>query len=287
MRKWIALLLSALMLFSLTACDGGSGGGGTSTEPPDGYDAEFTIYVNGAEEWTPFPGKSDVTFAVSDDKVISCDESGSKISFTGKQVGESTITATLDGTESKALVKVREMEGEINYIYNPPNDNYCIEITYTGADGEKYTDAFAKIGSEEAVKYESSDWQAFWNTASSTCHTVVDGKWIEDVYDSVYTFEETGWDSPLSDFNEFVEKLNQAGVGNDKLSEFYVDTEKVCDIDCWVFDTKGWNNQYVKFWVDPSNGFALKMVATTTGSTYAVTEYNLNYTTWDSDFAPN
>lgn len=131
MKNLFALLLALVMVFSLAACggngekppDGGNDTPGTSQQepddstkdnpPPEGSDAEFTIYVNGSEEWTPFPGKSGVTFAVADEDLISVSDNGAKISFTGKQVGETVITATLGSTECEALVRVQEMEATI------------------------------------------------------------------------------------------------------------------------------------------------------------------------------
>jgi len=129
MKKLFALLLALMMILSLAACgggnndkppDGGNDSPGTSQEEqdkstkdnpaPEGSNAEFTIYVNGSEEWTPFSGKSGVTFIVADEDLISVSDNGAKISFTGKQVGETVITATLDGAKCEALVRVRAME---------------------------------------------------------------------------------------------------------------------------------------------------------------------------------
>lgn len=138
MKKILTCLLAAVMIFSLAAC-GGSGGStlsggdhtlGSTTDnqnsgdrdaadpsgspaSAEGYDAEYTVYVDGKDEWKPFPGKSGVTFDVSDTGVISVSDNGAKIEFAGKQVGESVITATLEGNESRALVRVREMEAAI------------------------------------------------------------------------------------------------------------------------------------------------------------------------------
>lgn len=302
MRKWIALLLSALMLFSLTACDGGSGGGGTSTEPPDGYDAEFTIYVNGSEEWTPFPGKSDVTFAVSDDKVISCDESGSKISFTGKQVGKSVITATLDGTESKALVKVREMEGElnINYAYNPPMDNYYLryedkssgDVEACGRIGEVYAESYScsaffynhYYSDETKMMYEYDSSAQSWKTYMDGPH---DAMRVYDEFLEEKAENAAGHDSGLiidSFESVFMRYFRQYGFDESRLAEYYVGTETVLGVECWVFDAKGLNAMTTKYWVDKSNGCTLKMV--NGDEEMVLTYYDLNYTEWSSDLMP-
>lgn len=302
MRKWFAILLSLLMLFSLAACgedSGGSGGGSGGTEPPEGYDAEYTVVIDGSDSWTPFEDGSGVTFVSGDGGVISTSDDGKTVTFTGLAVGETTITASSGDQTAKALVKVvkrsaSESDGGGDddaeftgvYRYDPPTDNFCIEIKYT-ENGENHTNTYGKIGSEEAGIYGQSDWQEFCNVSTGSYYTVVDGKWYEDVNWGFDTFEELGHHEPITSFNEFVELLKQMGFGNEKISDFYIGTETVCGIDCWIFDTDGWNGQYAKYWVDPANGCALKKAGTTTDTVYEVTKYDLDYITWDAVFVPN
>lgn len=101
------MLLSLLMLFSLTACgeDSGGGGGG-NTAPPEGYDAEYTIVIDGSDSWTPFSDGSSITFETAESGVISTSNDGKTVTFTGLAVGETTITATYGDKTAKALVKV-------------------------------------------------------------------------------------------------------------------------------------------------------------------------------------
>ena len=77
----------------------------------EGVDEEFTIYIGGTDEWTPFPGKSDFTYTVSDDKLLDVSSSGSVISFTGLQGGDCVITAELDGVKVTARVRIRAAGG--------------------------------------------------------------------------------------------------------------------------------------------------------------------------------
>lgn len=93
MKKILTCLLVAVMIFSLAAC---------GTE----QDKEFTILVGGSEKWTPFENASGVTYSNSDNNVISIEDNGQTVTFTGLAVGESIITASYDGKTSKALVKV-------------------------------------------------------------------------------------------------------------------------------------------------------------------------------------
>ena len=93
----------------------------------------FNIYVFGKESWTPFAGKSGVSFSNSDNNVLSITDNGTKVEFTGKQVGNSTITATLGDETKKALVKVRAAQGD-----------------------ETHTVYFDKIGSHSAPNIEGN-----------------------------------------------------------------------------------------------------------------------------------
>ncbi len=289
MKKILALLLAVLMVFALVACDRGDNPGTQGgTEPPDGnYDAKYELFVNGEDEWTPFPGKSGVTFEVSKEDILSLSPTDSKVEFTGKKVGETVITATCEGKTATAFVKVKEMDVIIDYKYTPPTDNFCIAVKST-ENGNSYINQYAKIGAEEAMIDESTDWQQFCNISTGTYYTVADGKWYEDVQWGFYSFEESGGHgSPICDFNDFVKLLGQMGFGNEKLTEFYAGQETLLDVDCWVFDSNGWNNIYAKFWVDPSNGCTLKKAGTTTDTVIEVTRYDLSYTEWDSSFLPN
>ena len=145
-KKLLILALAAVMLFALTGCalkalvqkqtqealseltgiessgtssgsDSGSksGTGATgqnnSTTETDKADKEFTIYVNGTDEWTPFPGESGVTFEIPNDSTLSCDINGGTLEFTGLNIGDVTISATLNGKKVLAHVRVRAMEG--------------------------------------------------------------------------------------------------------------------------------------------------------------------------------
>jgi hypothetical protein len=150
------------MVFSLAACsgNGNSGGngnapgsnapsggnGGAAATPAEGYDAEFTVIIGYGDKWTPFAGKSGVTFANSDNSVLAVKDNGTKVEFTGLIAGDSVITATSDGTESKALVHVRAVEGKepttgtITYHYDAPVNFYYEYVIYTKGESYDATD---------------------------------------------------------------------------------------------------------------------------------------------------
>ena len=162
MRKIVSFLLAAVMVFSLAACGSANPGGNEPSAPPEGWAAEYTILVGGSDEWTPFPGKSGVVFANSDDKVIDVSDDDKTIEFTGEKVGEAVITATLNGTESKALVRVRAAEtGEdllkwrlpkALYLKAQSNDLYCGEPREFYWTGTEYEWTYREIAGDESIR---------------------------------------------------------------------------------------------------------------------------------------
>ncbi len=275
MKKLLALLLSLLTLLTLTAC---------GANAPD-YDTSFTIFVNGEESWTPFPGKTDVVFTVSKDNILALRPGKTSVDFTGSQVGKTVITAKCDGKTAKARVEVKEMQLVIAYQYTPPQDNYHIESKIT-SNGYSYREGYAKIGDEEAMFDESNDWRQFSNISTGAYYTVIDGHWYEDVQWGFYTFVETGFGAPISSFHEFYEQLSLLGDANSRIQKLYQGSETVCGVECWVFETKGTLAQFATYWVDPQNGCCLKKASSTGDTVYEITTYDLNYTEWDADMHP-
>jgi hypothetical protein len=220
MKKFLACLLAAGMMLSLASCSSpkqmvqnavrealGAGassekGGGTAvsaaadrddpddadTANTDDYDATYTIYIDGADEWTPFPGSSGVAFAQSEESVLDVSDDGEKIAFTGKQVGESVIAATLDGKEAKALVRVRAREAGSGWILridevtvldvmSLASVTYDIDLTATH-DG---ADMFGEYTGELAVEYDAdlSGLQAFLDMSGVDMDYETDG-WFKN-----------------------------------------------------------------------------------------------------------
>jgi hypothetical protein len=98
-----------------------------------------------------------VAFANSDDKVINVSGDGTTIEFTGKEVGEAVITATLDGVEVKALVRVRAAEA-------------------TGSDLLKW-----RLPKSLYVK---------WLPGDSSTGIPIESYWTGDAYEYIYTTSE-------------------------------------------------------------------------------------------------
>lgn len=184
------------------------------------------------------------------------------------------------------------------YAYNPPKDNYCITWEYYDENGTKKDgyETYARIGggcsylSSYGVYHASDEQQKYYCRALDGEH----GDWM---LDPGYSYEE--WKSGYDEYGDsygscdafeayFMYYFRIYGFDEieGRLGDYFVGTENLLGISCWVFDSKGLNAIYGKYWVDPSNGCCLKYMDTETGEYGVVTEYNLNYTAWTNDLAP-
>ncbi|MDR0840487.1 MAG: hypothetical protein LBN26_03775, partial [Christensenellaceae bacterium] len=291
MKRLILTLLAAAMVFSLAACGIVNPGGNEPSVPADGWAAEYTILIGGSDEWTPFAGKSGVIFANSDDKVIDVSDDGTTVEFTGKKVGESVITATFDGTESKAIVRVRatETSGEdllkwkrpeslyVKYIGDPysltpdvPDVKYYtgygkeIEIiSHSSEFGQYYHDNplyisfFGPSSSNSFSCNDNGDW--YWGDP-------YDFKWerADNAYYSLYWGDERGSESSehgpggslFFPLNAFARALPPGAVlFGGSIAEFRTSKhETILGVNCDVFEIEG-----NTFYVDPKNHYTLKV----------------------------
>ena len=262
----------------------------------DGYEMDevFTIYINGSEEWTPFPGKTDVFFGTDDEDIISLSDDGTTVHFTGKQVGETILGAVVEEEEILALVRVRAMDGgEISYRYAPPEDYYYIAFEHLYEDGDVDSEVFARIGRQYMYSYDTTYSFSFVDFGTENSYDrEPDGPWMHDPEGRGLDME-GDWSKPplpLSAMEEyFMDTFYALGGDVSRLAEYYIGNETLypapyesTGIACWVFDIRGFNGNYLKFWIDPSNGCCLKYEDTEDGDCTIVTEYNLNYTAWDN-----
>jgi len=330
MKKLCALLLAMMMALSLAACgenetpsgseddasvisqqeqDKATDASGQEKVPEneadtseaekvifDGYEMDevFTVYIGGSEEWTPFPGESDVFFGTDDEDMISLSDDGTTVQFTGKQVGETILGAVVGEEEKLALVRVRAMGGDIDYKYNPPTDNYYIAFENIDGDGYVNGEVVAHIGRRHMYSYDTSYAFHLVDFENQKAYDrEPNGPWMSDPEGLGLDMEED-WSEPplpLSAMEEFfMDTLYALGGDASQLTEYYVSNETLypvpyesTGIKCWVFDTTGFNGNNLKFWIDPSNGCCLKYEDTENGDCTVVTEYNLNYTAWDND----
>lgn len=288
MRKWIAMLLSLLMLFSLAACGEDSGGGGGSTELPEGYDAEYTIVIDGSDSWTPFSDSSGVTFETADSGIISNSDDGKTVTFTGLAVGETTITAAYGDKTAKALVKVvkrsasgdNDKEIEKHYLtYCEPVKVYYLE--YTNKYGEQVVEAY----DNQNYYYENY----YFVNSGGMCYELHPDGWREATdekeWDSWLTDDAKTYEWPLSEFANMIatydddlgaisteamwdlyeqhpEKLpNQHDV-----TKYYLHSETAGGNLCDVYRITVGNTVYT-YWVEPNTGFTLKYEEVQDGET--------------------
>jgi hypothetical protein len=183
-----------------------------------------------------------------------------------------------------------KFDGE--YKYNPPTDNYYIKWTRTWAYGDdnktksveefvaRIGDGFASNPTDEIVTYID------YSSGKGWSREINGTNWSPDDYDySTEPGEENTDIGILSSMeNYFLKYFRGYGFDNEKLKEYYVGNEKVAGVNCWVFDSKGLNAIYMKYWIDPSNGCCLKVMSNDPQKTHhdveEVTVYNLKYTEW-------
>ncbi|MBQ9853611.1 MAG: hypothetical protein IJO57_01085 [Bacilli bacterium] len=171
------------------------------------------------------------------------------------------------------------------YEYNPPTDNFYIETEgdIRAKVGNLYT-YYEKSDDEYALNYHIND-------EKEKVYTFYEGQWYIDSNLSYSEYKDSYKDLyPLSAMDEYFMKYFRAyGFDDEKLEEYYVGNEKVAGVNCWIFDSKGLNAIYMKFWVDPSNGATLKYQDYDDGEddVYEVIKYDLNYKKMDDKLVPS
>ena len=217
---------------------------------------------------------------------------------TGDPSGSGRNPGTTQGGNNKPSAKFSG-----TYQYNPPKDNYYIKWQSYDASGQPDDSAtiYARIGggctyAEEGggVYHASDEQQKYYERAW-------EGEYSEWMLSPGYSYED--WKADRDEFGDdlgscdafgdtefgFMRYYKAYGFDEDegKLAEYYVGTEKVAGVECWVFDSKGLNTIQQKYWVDPANGCCLKVLDKEDGEYAEVTEYNLNYTEWTDNLAPS
>lgn len=183
--------------------------------------------------------------------------------------------------------KTKKFSG--NYEYKPPTNNYYVEAK--DIKDEKEITITARIDKQfTLLEKDSDDYEYMYhaNEENKKIYTKYEGKWYIDSNSSYDEYEEN--EEVIEPFNAmeeyFMRYFRAYGYENEKLEEYYVGNEKVAEVDCWVFDSKGLNAVYMKFWVNPSNGTVLKYLNTESETGKEVTKMDLNYKKWTDDLAP-
>ncbi len=178
------------------------------------------------------------------------------------------------GHGSSIVTPARIPDFAIEYKYTPPTDMYIIiweqqEFPKPDAPGQAIRHFVAKI--EEAYSYswvydknttpiEYAETRINFATGQGSTRFLGASDWQEDDYD--YSEHKdlisVGIFSAFEDY--FVHYLRNA-MGGDlgKLAEYYIGNEVLTigtkreDFDCWVFDTQGFNDVWMRFWIDPAD----------------------------------
>ncbi len=172
-----------------------------------------------------------------------------------------------------------------NYVYAPPTDNYYL-VYDNGAMVE------ARNGDKYSL-FEEGIYNIHVNYSKGKVYTYYEGQWYEDtnLYYEDYTDTETMPPDFFASMEDgLIHLLRMFGTEDaelgEKLKDYYVGMEKVAGVNCWVFDSKGTNANYTKYWVDPANGAVLKVDYYESDWVQEITEYKVNCTTMDQSLYP-
>jgi hypothetical protein len=226
------------------------------------------------------------------------------VEFTGLIAGDSVITATLDGTESKALVRVRAVEaGEDLLKWRMPKTLYVkylnsghtadetqlgewtTESWFTGTEYEYIMPEKPNGFVTTLIEYHSASakwrycmndnqayfWEDFNGWSDSKDGNPIDGGreaysyWGEEINPGGSAFE------PLNAFAQAI--LMSAGHIRSPITQYRQSGkhETILNVSCEVFVVDG-----DTFWVDPATHYTLK-AQYSDGITYEVLEYDANY----------
>ncbi len=253
------------------------------------YHEEYQIHIGDTILWHPFSQCNNISFKVSPKDIVHFEPTPSgKVLVIGTKVGvchlkatcgetmvfaDITVGDTLQPINSAGAVdrpeKPQTLPFTANYQFNPPTDHFFITATNPS---DEYRETHAKIGVEEAYN-NGQGIDRFWNTKTGANYYYVPESqgWTDDVK---FDFEPFG--DSFFPLNTFVHEVNTEG----DLSNYYIGTEKVLDVDCWVFFVEQDDGNVIRYWVDPANGCTLRRQVNNDQPS-EITVYDLRYTHWN------
>ena len=273
-----SVYLNKLFLLAILICLG------STTFAQETNNKEFKINIGDTVVWQPFKSCRGIGYNISGPKVIKFNylHYGEKIEIIAQKVGKSTIKATCSDNDIEAIanifvsdpndapivaekpVKPATQTFTGTYSFNPPTDHFFITINNKETG---FNDTYMKLGDNEAFN-DGQGTDRFWNikTGKNWYYRPEAQGWTDDVD---WEFEPFG--ESFAPLNSFANEVNK-----DDLSQYYVGTEKVLDIDCWKFFVEAEDGSVVQYWVDPANGCTLKRQVNA-DKPKEVTVYDLNY----------
>ena len=247
---------------------------------------EFKMALGDTVVWRPFDNCDNTGYEINGPKIISFKpvKFGDCIQVIAKRVGKSSIIATCNDGDTEAVasfivfdpndvpvgvekpVKPATQTFTGTYEFNPPTDNFFITINDLGT---KRNETYMRHGDDEAFN-DGLGVDRFWNvkTGKNWYYRADAQGWTDDVD---WEFEEFGESFPI--INAFATEVDKTNLSN-----YYVGTEKVLDINCWHFfvDFED-DDMVIQYWVDPANGCTLKRQMNADPAK-VVTVYDLKYT---------
>lgn len=246
---------------------------------------ELRMAIGDTVVWQPFEQCDNIGYSISGPKVISFTHLhwGEKIQIIAKKAGQSSIIAKCNDNGTNTMVEITVVDPNDvpvviekpmkpatlpftgTYRFTPPTDHFFITIT---DEGSHVNETYMKLGDNEAYN-DGMGVDRFWNlkTGKNWYYRPDAQGWTDDVDWEFEPFGESF--APLNSFANEVEK--------DGLSNYFVGTEKVLDIDCWHFFVDFEDGTVIQYWVDPANGCTLKRQINNDPAK-VVTVYDLNYT---------
>ena len=269
--------MKKVLITALLFCLGGMAWAQETTE------TEYKMMVGDTVVWKPFDNCDMMSLSRMGGKHVEFKLTGKffdRVQVIAMSEGESQLKATCGDTEAIAkftvqvpyvapivakLEKPQTQPFTATYKFNPPTDNFF--VTYT--DPENHCkETFVKVGDDEAYN-DGHGGDRFWNikTGKNWYYRPDAQGWTDDV-----DWEFTPFAKSLYPLNAF-----ETEVDKSDLSKYYIGTDKVLDVDCWVFFVDQQDGSVIRYWVDPANGCTLQRQAGT-DEPRVVTVYELNYT---------
>ena len=251
----------------------------------EAVDTTFSMKIGDTLVWQPFSNCKMHDYKGKGQKITNFKpiHFGEKIEIVAIKAGKGSIIATCQDNNSQSVANI--IVGEPNetavatekpvkpstipfdgtYSFSLPKDHFFITIH---DEGSNFNETYMKLGDDEAYN-DGQGIDRFWNVKTGKNWT--------------YRPDAQGWTTEVDgEFEAFGNRLGQLNafddeVNKENLSDYYVGTEKVLDIDCWHFFVDEEDGSLIQYWVDPANGCTLKRQINAEPAK-TVTVYDLNYT---------
>lgn len=245
---------------------------------------EFKMPLGDTMVWTPLKNCNAINYKIREPQLIDYEiiKAGDCIQVIAKKVGTSRIIATCGDNDYTVTAKFAIFDpNEVaqkdqkpekpatqtftgTYKFAPPKDHFFITINN---EETQFNETYMKLGNEEAFN-DGQGIDRFWNikTGKNWYYRPESQGWTDDVE---WEFQPLGESFPI--LNSFAKEVSKSN-----LSDYYVGTERVLNIDCWKFFVEQSTDTVIQYWVDPANGCTLKRQINNHPAK-TVTVYDLKY----------